>query len=139
MLNKNFKNELEFEEIPTIEDVENWTANNRKKTSFIGDKLILQNCGEFTKVFICHREKVYTNEEGLELKKYEAYSINVSNPIRYSKCINEAEKKEYDINDGEMIAIARKYRINPNDEKVVAHDVFIDWIKAGLKEIGITY
>lgn len=128
---------LNKEVIESQVDIEkSWDPSMAKKCKFVDGKLAIMDLGRRVKVFIHPTTRQVEDEEGVK-EITEAYSIVCDKPITYGKLINFAEKQEYDeINLGEITAINRKGRQNPEDQDVVVHDAFIAWVKEGLHAIG---
>lgn len=124
--------------IPTEGEAKSsWDPKILKDATFISGVLAKVNLKGSIEVFINPTEVTELNEDGEEVKVVKAYRIRCKNPISYGALITAAENAEYDeVNLGEISAINRKYRTDPEDPEIEVHDNFIAWIKNGLRAIG---
>jgi len=130
-------NDLMKHQISTEDDIQSWDESIQSKAKCVDGVLAVLDLGKAVEVYIHPTASSVIDEEGNEKTVYEAYCIRCQKPITYGKLINTAEKQEYDEeNLGEISAINRKGRQNPEDEDVVVHDNFIQYVKEGLHSIG---
>lgn len=139
--------ELVLEPIDTPKIItETWSEEDLKSIKFLDDKVVEIDLGTSKKVFIKHSREVMPvapmeNEENEPLVMSEkeidyAYSIICKKPVTYGRLINAAIHQEFSAEDGEIECINRKRFTDPSDPEITAHDTFVNWVKAGLKEIG---
>lgn len=118
-----------------------WSKGNLSKATFHDGWMSQLDLGNEVTVFIhpkpCSVKSKDKDGKPVTRQVAKAYAITCAKPIGYGKLINAAELQEYDVANGEMEAINRKGRQNPEDPQVKVHDEFIDWVKQGLKAIGI--
>lgn len=131
---------LTFTQIDSEKSVrENWDKDSLKKAKFAEGYLSEVNLGNGVEVYVHPKSlSVKSEVEGEEVttEVHQAYAIRCKAPVTYGKLIDAAEKQEYDVEAGEMEAINRKGRQDPEDPEVKLHDDFIAWIKEGLHKIG---
>jgi len=130
--------QLELITIPTEKEAKaSWDPSILKDATFVDGVLAKVNLHGSIEVFINPTEVNRLDEEGKTVKVVKAYRIRCKNPISYGALITAAENAEYDEkNLGEISAINRKYRTDPEDPEIAVHDNFIAWIKTGLRAIG---
>lgn len=138
--------ELAFEPIDTPKVIkENWSEKDLRLVKFLDDKVVEIDLGASKQVFIKHtRETIPSTEpiegedpiSGGEKEIDYAYAIVCKKPVTYGRLINAAIHQEFSAEDGEIEAINRKRFTDPSDPEITAHDNFVKWVKAGLKEIG---
>lgn len=137
--------DLAMQPIDTPETIkENWSEKDLKLVKFLDDKVVEIDLGSSKQVFIKHTRETITTSEVLDeenLVSHEkeidyAYSIVCKKPVTYGRLINAAIRQEFSAEDGEIEAINRKRFTDPSDPEITAHDTFVKWVKAGLKEIG---
>lgn len=125
------------QQIPTEAEVQSRDESQQSKAKCVDGVLAVLDLGTAVDVYIHPTASSVIDEEGHEKTIHEAYCIHCQKPVTYGKLINVAEKQEYDEeNLGEITAINRKGRQNPEDEEVVVHDSFIQYIKEGLHSVG---
>lgn len=112
-----------------------WDKDQLAKAKFTDGILSYLDLGTEIEVYI-HPNEVLKDKED-DPKRYSVYPIRAAKPATYGSLITAAENREYDeLNKGEISAINRKYRTDPEDPDISVHDNFIAWIKSGLKAIG---
>lgn len=130
--------DLALEAIPTEVEVNtSWDPKLKSQASFHNGLLSKLNMGSKVKVYINPVEVKSTSDEGEEIVTHMAYPITCKNPVSYGALITSAERSEYDESvKGEISAINRKARTNPEDPEIAVHDQFIQYVKDGLNAIG---
>lgn len=101
------------------------------------------NEGRCSIVYIGHEESTKLDEQGNEETETRAMQIRVDNPVTRGKVINSAEMEAYGLKSSMEVAsfnasLARKHRMDPDDNEVIEHDKFIAWVKQELDSIGLT-
>lgn len=137
---------LAMSPIDTPETIkENWSEKDLKLIKFLDDKVVEIDLGASKQVFIKHTRGTIPSTEPIEgedpisgeKKEIDyAYAIVCKKPVTYGRLINAAIHQEFSAEDGEIEAINRKRFTDPTDPEITAHDNFVNWVKAGLKEIG---
>lgn len=140
--------DLAMSPIDTPETIkENWSEKDLKLIKFLDDKVVEIDLGSSKQVFIKHTRETITTAEVLSEENSDnsvshnkeidyAYAIVCKKPVTYGRLINAAIHQEFSAEDGEIEAINRKRFTDPSDPEITAHDTFVKWVKAGLKEIG---
>lgn len=115
---------------------------NQKKSTWSNGKYIKLDLGKSIQVFVGHKKEVMVDENNEEKEIMTAFSFIVDKPLTRDKAINAAEMEAYGLSSALEVAslnasLSRKFRENFNDQEVVDHDEFINWIKEQLNLIGI--
>jgi hypothetical protein len=105
-------------------------------------KCISINEGSHMTFYVAHEQQQVTDEQGNELTRTLAFPIRVQKPVTRDAAINAAEMEAYALTSAMEVAsftasMARKFRENPGDAEVLAHDEFIEFIKQELTAIGV--
>jgi hypothetical protein len=116
---------------------------NPTLTRWLDDKCISLDEGSHTTFFIGHQIEYYSDGDDSEVSRTVAFPIRVQKPVSRDAAINAAEMEAYQLNTAMEVAsftasMARKFRENPQDSEVLAHDEFIQWVKQELTKIGIS-
>lgn len=125
--------------VPSTEDQD----CNKGRTTWHGGRCAMLNEGRCSIVYIGHEESTKLDEQGNEETETRAMQIRVDNPVTRGKVINSAEMEAYGLKSSMEVAsfnasLARKHRMDPDDNEVIEHDKFIAWVKQELDSIGLT-
>jgi len=136
---KDFKGlALAYERVP---EAENFDGDIKT----INGKLVAIDEGNYIRVWL-DQEKVSEDYDDPERGKgteeyYIGFSLECKKPATRGDFVNAAEMKVYGLRDAMAVAsfgtaLARKARLNPEDEEVTTHDEFIQWVKEELTNVG---
>lgn len=130
---------LNYVEVPSTKEQD----INRKYTEWRNGKCVsIDEGAKYKTLYIGHKEETVYDEEGNEGIITKAFPIRMEKPVTRDMAINAAEMEAYGLRNAMEVAsfnasLARKTRINPNDEEVTDHDAFIGWVKEELTKIGV--
>lgn len=119
---------------------------NKNVTEWRDGKMVRLNCKTCVKLYLDHEYSTYTDEDGNEHQRCDAWEITVSKPVTRDKAIDAAEREAYGLKNADDVAsfnasLSRKFREaharGEVDEQVVQHDSLIEQVKCWLKDIGI--
>jgi hypothetical protein len=115
---------------------------NQPYTGWRDGKYVSIDEGSHITYFVGHESATAADEDGKERVITLAFPIRVAKPITRNAAINAAEMEAYGLSTAMEVAsftasMARKFRDNPDDSEVKAHDEFIAWVKNELTEIGV--
>jgi hypothetical protein len=129
---------LNYTQVPTTkkEDI------NTDRTKWLGDKIVSFDEGKYITLYIGHFAETTTDDQGAEVRTTYAFPIRIAKPLTRDAAINAAEMQAYQLTTPMEVAsfaasMARKFRLNPDDEEVKQHDEFIEWVKSELTNIRV--
>jgi hypothetical protein len=129
---------LNYTQVPTTkeEDI------NTDCTKWLGDRIVSFDEGKYITLYIGHHTEEVPSEDDTTATATFALPIRVAKPLTRDVAINAAEMQAYRLTTPMEVAsfgasMARKFRLNPDDEEVKQHDEFIEWVKSELTSIGV--
>ena len=121
---------------------------NRDKITWRDGLCVALDEGTHITLYLCHHSVSVPDtpaEDGAEAAMRDAvmaYPLRVEKPLTRDMAINAAEMAVYGLKNAMEVAslnasLARKHRADPDDQEVIEHDLFINWVKAELTNIGV--
>lgn len=119
--------------------------HNPENSVWVNGKLVILRGSRFDTFFIQHETReihvIDEHDEQAEPTTRQAifaFPIQVEKPATYDMVIDAAERTVYNLHSDReansfTASMARKYRLDPEDQEVIDHDAFIEAVKAEIK------